>query len=250
MASGLNLPDHLGCLRLTHGIWDDFGHYVTGDTWSTVASNSGTIADADVVGGRITLAASDCTAGDNDETYLKSTQEIFLFADNKPLEWGCRLQYAEANTDDANIWAGLMSAIAADCMVDNGAGPKTSGSHFGFWKGDGDTNWHAHHSLGSTQESTELTAANSKDGVAHAAGGSAFIEMYGEFIPYDTGRDLAILNFYITDATTGGVKRLVFSEPTFDYTSATEMNFGFGVKNGDTNGEELVLDWAYCFQKR
>lgn len=249
MSAGLNRPQLVEDLRLTHGLlFEDFNHHVTADVWSSVLTDSGTMLVGDAVGGRVSLVPSDCTVADNDEAYLKTTKEIFLFAANKPLEWGARMQFTEANTDDANVWVGLMDAIAANSLVDNGAGPKTSGSHFGFHKVDGGTQWIAHRSLGATQTSTTLSAANSNDKVSHTAGGASFAEFYGEFIPYSS--TAAILNYYINDSTTGGVKRLVYQDPVFTYTSATEMNFGFGLKNGNTNLETLVVDWAFCIQKR
>jgi hypothetical protein len=245
MPAGLNIDGpQLELLRLTHGFHnEDFDHFVTADRWSVVATDGGGGVGQDAAGGVLLLDASDCTVADNDEVYLKTKHEIFLFADNKPIRWGARVQYAEANTDDANVWIGLMDAIAANSLVDNGAGPKTSGSHFGFFKVDGGTNWKIHSSLGTTQNSVELTAALSKDKAAHAAGSASYFWFHGIFLPYAAGSDKGQLHWLIDDTP-------VYVQDAFDYTSATEMNFGFGIKNGGANEETMSIDACYCVQKR
>ena len=64
----------------TFFIFDDFDHYVTADTWTTTASDSGTVTVSDGVGGVVKIdPSSDGTNSQvvNDETYVESTTEIF-----------------------------------------------------------------------------------------------------------------------------------------------------------------------------
>ena len=63
--------------KLQFTIADDFDHYVTADTWTTTASDSGTVAASDAVGGIVVLSPSDGSVANNDEVYLATTQEIF-----------------------------------------------------------------------------------------------------------------------------------------------------------------------------
>ena len=239
----VDLPDSARKLKLTHGFTEDFDHFITADRWTVTASDLGGATEQDAAGGVVLLDASDGTVADNDETYLHLSNEIFLWADDRPLVFAARVQYAEANTDDANIIVGLMDAWAADSILDDGAGPSASYSGAVFFKVDGGTNWNVECSLGGTQTTVELTAANSLDGLAKTAGGSNYQWLEIRFKPYDATSDLANVDFFID-----GVH--VYTISGYDYTSATAMEVGFGVKNGGANEETLSIDATYCYQKR
>lgn len=242
MTKLVELPDIEQLMEDSHGIADDFYHYVTGDDFSTVATDSGTAADSDAAGGVLVINPSDGSVVNNDETYVKGTQEVFKFAADKPIDFEIRLQYAEANTDDANVFAGVVDAVAANLLVDDGAGPKTTASGMGFFKVDGGTNWKIWASLSTTQTAVELTAANSLDGVAKTAGGSSYQRLRCVFLPKTSA--LADILYFIDDV-------LVYKITDFTFTSATEMQIGFGMKNGaDTNVETLNVDYVRCRQKR
>lgn len=238
------LPDEFLLRRQTHGFFDDFlGTIVTADFWTTlvadVADGGATaIRTIDGVGGILSVSPEDAT--DNDEVSIESTREFNLLAANKTLVFEARVQFTEANTDDANIYVGLMDAVGANAMVDNGAGPKTSGSHLGFFKVDGGTNWKVHVSLSTTQTSTELTAANSLDGVVKTAGGASYQVLRIEATPYNSTN--AKVDFFIDDVHVYSID--------YVYTSQTEMQIGLVCKNGGANAETLKCDYVGCYQKR
>jgi hypothetical protein len=223
--------------RNTFGVFDDFDHYVTADTFSTVATDSGTVTVSDTAGGVVTLDPSDGTVADNDETYLKGTKEIFLFANDKPLVFESRVKFTEANTDDANILAGLMDAVAANSLVDDGAGPPASYSGMNFHKVDGQSKWIVETSIGASQTTSVTTTT----------AGGAYQTLRIEFKPITTTE--ADVTFFVDgvpvqDTTGRDVKHRV------TYTGATEMQVALGVKNGGANRETLLVDYVAAFQKR
>lgn len=227
--------------RSIHQIWDDFDQFVTGDLWTTVASNSGTVVIGDAANGRITLNPSDCTVVDNDETYLKSNKETFLFANNKPLLFEARVQFTEGNTDDVNIIVGLKDAVAADSILDNGAGPAASYTGALFYKVDGQTVWEVETSVAGTQTTTQLTAANSLTKAAVTAGGSSDQVLRIEFEPISSTQANVMFS----------VNGVLVAKHLYTYTNATEMQVCLGVKNGAaTTVEALVVDYVYCGQAR
>ena len=118
---------------------EDFHGYTDGYIWTKTAGDAGASVaqDADGLGGVILLTTG---ATDNNEAYLASP-ELFKFLANRPIEFEILLQFSEANTDDANDCAGLMDAVGANSIQDNGAGPKASYSGAVFFKADGDTVW-------------------------------------------------------------------------------------------------------------
>lgn len=234
----LPLPDHVSLAGRLFGIADDFFAYNTGDLWTSLVADAGTsVAASDAAGGVLVLT----TGGtDNNEAMVKSTQKVFRFVANKPLYFRARVQYAEANTDDANIFVGLSSAAAANLMVDNGAGPATNHSAVGFCKADGATRWSVHRSIGTSQETIDLTAANSLDKVAKTAGGSSYQELVIEVRP--TSSTEMEVAYWIDNV-------LVYKQ-TVTYTGAVVMNAVAYAKAGGSNSEVLSVDRLDCFQLR
>ncbi len=234
-----NIGANLGMNR-QYGFFEDFLEYTSGGLFSDVQADTGaTVAvDADGEGGVVLLTTG---ATDNNEAYLFSTQELFLFAANRPLVCEARVQFAEANTDDANVYFGFMDAIGANALVDDGAGPKSSYSGAVIYKSDGDTLWSVENSIGSTQKTTQLTADNSLDGSAKAAGGAAYQVLAIEVNPHGGGS--SDISFWIDDV-------LVAKHKDQPYASATQMMVGCGIKAGGANSEVLSVDYINAYQLR
>lgn len=239
MSKGLNLPSNVEALHLTHGIVDDFYAKDT-NIWTTTATDSGTVTVADAVGGVAPLVPSDGTVADNDEVYLL-TKEVFKIAAGKPLQASCRIQFTEANTDDANVAFGLMDAVAANSIVDNGAGLKTSFSGACFYKVDGGTRWQVIYSDGATQTTADLSATNSLTKSAQSAGGASYQTLQIDIIPKTS--TLVDVVFSIDGST-------VYKMLDKTYASATEMSLFVGAKNGGANNETINVDSIRCHQKR
>jgi hypothetical protein len=228
--------------RSLHQIWDDFDTDQSDIDWVDTVTDTGTVTVGDAANGVAALVPSDCTVGDNDEAYLESPNETFLFAANKPILFEARVQFTEANTDDANILVGLKDAVAANTILDNGGGPAASYSGMVFFKVDGGTVWNCETSIAGTQTTTELSASNANNlsKVAQTAGGAAYQVLRMEFMPFSSTQ--ADVLFYVDG--------VLVAKHLFTYTSATEMQICFGVKNGGTNLETLNVDYVYCGQLR
>lgn len=240
----LTMPAELASFD-TFGVVSDFPCYVTADEFTTVASDSGTVSVADAVGGILAIVPSDNTVGDNDESYAKSTTEIFKFAANKPIVFVCRAQFTEANTDDANVVLGIANAVAANYAQDNGGGPPSSYYGFNVHKVDGGTAWICECSMGSTQNTTTST---------QSAGGSSY-QSFKIVAHPDTSTQLRVS--YFCDPAGGDAFQPMLSATDgkpivhlITIASATEMQIGVGVKNGGTNLETLNVDLVGCWQGR
>lgn len=218
--------------RRVHGFRDHFDHYVTADLWTTVATNSGTITVGDAAGGIVTIAASDATIVDNDETYMKQTAETFKLADDKPLHFLAIVKFTEANTDDANIIVGTMEGVAANALIDDGGGPATALDSLCFYKLDGGTTWQTCVEVNGTQS---LAAADPA-----VTAGAAYQALEIDWLP--TSSTTGKATFKINDVVVRSVD--------FTYTSASEMQAVFGVKGGaDDKAESLLVDYCECFQR-
>lgn len=240
MTALLQVPDWVnGPIRRAHGFDDDFNHVVTGDTWTTlVADTTPTVTVGDAAGGIVALY-TDTT--DNNEVALRTTKELFKCATGKNIYAGWYAQYTEANTDDANIFMGFMSALAANSLQDNGAGLRASGSIIGFYKVDGGTRWQIAFRDGSNLTTVDLTAANTLTKQAYTAGGASY-QLFEIEVDAKSATEHAVA-FKIDGVT-------VYKMSGLSIASATEMNFGFYAKTGGSQAETLNIDYAAVYQGR
>lgn len=227
------VPDHLEKAAKGFEVFDDFVRDADTGRWTLTATDSGTATYNDGAGGTVTLAPSDGTVADNDEIYLLSVNEVFKFAANKPVYCEAYIQFTEANTDDANICFGLKDAVAANTILDDGAGPAASYSGMVMFKVDGSTVWQCENSISTTQKTTTTTTT---------AGGASYQKLRIESRPL-TGTTLHDVVFFVDDVE-------VAKHKDQSLASATEMMLFIGAKNGSANNESLVVDYLWAWQAR
>jgi hypothetical protein len=230
--------------------WSDFDHYVTADSFTTVASNSGTVAVADGTPSFVRITPSDGSVADNDESYMKGTTEIYKFATGKPFFMAAKVRPWSTTLLETNLIVGIKDAVAADTLVDTGGGPPSSYSGAVFYKVDGGTKWVCESSIATTQ--TTVTSD-------HTVGNNSWDILAIEVLPISSTE--SEVHFFSGDVGTAGDYKLTevgldndgtkFFVQTITHTSATEMQLCFGVKNGAaTNTNLLDVDWCVATQKR
>jgi len=188
-----------------------------------IAPNGGTCTIADGVKGVCALAPG---ATDNDEIYLATTDETIKFLAGKVFIAETEIQFSEANTDDANVLFGMMNAVAANALIDDGGGPRASGDYAAIWKVDGGTVWRAGVQSNGTQKPTTDTDSEV------TAGGSSYQRLRVKVVCETSTRAYA-------EFSVDGVN---IATSLFDYASATEMQLVLGVKSGGANAETLNVD--------
>lgn len=168
---------------------------------------------------------------DNDEFYLASIGESWLFEAAKPVWFEAKIELTEAATNASNIIVGLTDANGANALLDNGAGPAASYSGAVFFKVDGSLAWQFETSNAGTQV-TNATAGTMVSGTAHRLG---FV-----FDPADgtTGSITPYLN---------GVEGTAHA---ITLASLTEMNLILGLKTGGARAETLKFDYVQCLAVR
>ena len=224
--------------RRTFFIEDNFGWYVDIHQWTKlVADTTPTVAHGGDGSPPHVALATDAT--DNNEVMLRSTNESFLMADNRPIFGSVKIQFTEANTDDANVFVGFIDAAGANLLVDNGAGPKTTASGFGIFKVDGGTVWKCFSSKSTTQTITASTTT---------AGGSAYQVLEVEFQPISSPEGMVYFwgdGVQLVDSNQKPISHLV------THTSATEMHFvPCYAKAGGANSETPKITNAFASQLR
>ena len=237
----------------TYRIFDDFNHYVTTDTFTTVATDSGSIAVSDGVGGILKINPSSNGGNSqaaNDETYLTTTTEMFKFATDKPMLFAAKVRPYANTIATIGLICGVKDAVAANSLQDTTGGPAASYSGALFFSDSGTTFWKCESSLAGTQ--TTVTTA-------HTVGNNAWDILVIETIPINS--TTTEVHFYSADLETDGSYSLnevgkntsgeQFVAHTLTHTSATEMDICLGCKAGTANNSQyLDVDWVYCAQKR
>lgn len=241
MANEANIPAFLG-EKDTFSISSDFVNFATGtDGWTSLVVDAGTsVAVNDARGGVLTLTSG---ATDNNEVMVRSTTELFLPTASRPSFARVRLSHAEANTDDANLFFGFASAAGANLMVDDGAGPRVTGSIFCVEKRDGETAWRC-----TTRNGTTVTTTLS--GTANNMTSGEYHELELHIKERDALNCVVTFLYdgiYLRDTTT--YANVI--EHVVAYASLTEMNFvPLYVKAGSANSEVPLVDWSLAAQTR
>lgn len=243
----------------TYRIWDDFDHFVTTDTWTSVlGSDGGTATVSDGVGGVVLLSPSGGLTDDqvvNDEAYIESTCEMFKVATDKPLLFAAKVRPVADTIATLSVYVGLLDTVAANAIVDTTGVPKTSTDQLGFYKKVTTTTWHTI----AEANSTEMTGITNGVNTAHVVGNNAWDILVLETVPISSTE--TDVHFYTADLETDGSYSLSEVGKTasgnqlvcqrITHTSAAEMSICFGVKAGTANNSQyLDVDWVYCAQKR
>ena len=210
--------------------WDDCFTYDITNDWAVVEDAGATEADKllDEANGVVQIG---CDGDDNDECYVSSIAEIFKFETDKRLFFEMRVKLTEANTDDANIIIGLSDTVAADSLVDDGAGLMASFDGAVFFKVDGGTVW---------QFGASNAAAQDINTNAGAFSDGAWTKL-GFLYDYNDGVT-AIVTPYI-DGVAGTPVDLTIA-------GLEEMHILRGVKAGDINEEALMTDYIHVVYAR
>ncbi len=208
-----------------HRFYDDFYELnVVATTGRYVVTKDGSVAGSvlDRSGGWAQIITD---VNNEDEFYLASIGESWLFEAGKPLWFEAKVELTEAATNAANLIIGLADANGANTLQDAGAGPSASYSGAVWFKVDGGTVWQFETSNAGTQVTNAsagafVTATAYRVGfIFDPAGGTT-----GSITPYLNGT-----------ATTAHAITLA---------SLTEMNFVFGVKAGTAAAQSAKIDYV------
>src|SRR5262245_28287935 len=225
-------------MRQNSDRWWDFENFTSGsDGVTSLAADAGATAvvgDADA--GLLALGTG---AVLNNEVMVRSTNELFLIANNRPIYAETRLQYAEANVNNANVAFGLGDAIGADWLVDGGAGPRTTGMQVMIYKVAGASVWRAQARNG-TQVSDQASGTT--------AGGTTFTTLTVEVKDMSTTQ--ATVTYQVDgvplrDALTG-----LMINHQLNLAGSTEMRVGVYAKAGSASAETVNVDYMGASQVR
>ncbi len=210
---------------------DDFYSYDdTATVGDYVEVSDGTPA-VDVIDSNYGELSIACESTTENETYISSMHEIAKFLTNKRAFFECLVTLTEANTDDANIIIGLSDTVAADSLLDSGAGPMASYDGAVFFKVLDGTVWQFETSNAGSQN-TLASLGTFTSGTKHHL---AF--QYD----YNDGVTASVTPFL--DGVAGTAQDLTIA-------GLAEMHLLMGVKAGGANAETLKVDkWRLVMER-
>jgi hypothetical protein len=221
----------------TFFLFDHFAKTLVAGEWATTLTDLGTAAVGDASRGILTITPADASVTDNDEAYVASTKQLFLFAASRPLYAKGRLQFTETAAGIYNAFFGFVSGVGADTLVDNGGGMRASGCIAAIHKIDGETVWRCTTRNGATTTTTVSTTT---------AGGAAYQDL--DVIGQDADGVNLTFTFKVNGVYLRDVNGLVIRH-SVPIASASLMSLAFGAKLGAiTNNDVLNVDYAYGAQ--
>src|SRR5262245_9168019 len=221
----LDLPQGLRERRL-FGLFDDFLWYISPHLWTSFNSGAGGASVApgsSAFGGTVVLTTG---ATLNNEACIATTTSPFSPGDDRPLVFEALVQYNEASTNKANLFAGFSDSVGATGQMQaNSAGPKASFNGFGIYK-VGNTNVGA--AATAKGGAPKLTASQT------TAGGATQHSLRIEAQPLD-GANLEVSYFVngqqLLDVANRPIKHLV------SYTGFAQLQAGVYVAAGAAASE-------------
>jgi len=196
--------------------------------YEVVTDAIGTTGIEDGLGG---WAEINATNTDNNETYLASATESFLFDVDKKFVFKCRIKLTEANVNDAGWIIGVSDTVGADFLQDADTGPADSYDGAVFFKVDGTMKIQ----FETSNAAAQVTNATLADFASATVYNLAFVYDY---------------NDGVTALVTPYVNGVAGDAHSLTITGLEEMHFVMGVKAGDTNAESLMVDYVAIAQER
>lgn len=236
---GVALPLNESLLPRSYGFADDFINYTSGQLWTSVATGvgAGVAVSNSLRGGVLNLTTG---ATNNNEAYASNTNGMFSFLVDGQIDFDSRVQFTEAATNASAMAVGLMDAVATLAIPDGGLTLKSSFSGAMFWKPKGSTTWSVVTSIGSTNVSTVLSAANSLDRQLKTSGGGVW-QRLGIVAQQRTSTEVEV---------SYSINETIVAKHTIASAGAALMQTCALAKAGGANSEVLRVDYIRCRQTR
>lgn len=237
--------------RFVSALWDLDTFYVFDDFWMDqtdltavdTITDTGTALMGDEANGVATLTPSDGSVADNDEVYLATPNESFLFAANRELYFKARVQFAETTAGVYNVAFGAANAPAANLLIDTGGGLRASGSLVSIYKVTTESVWRC------TARSNSVVTITQSAGVGSAAVAATWYVL--EITVKDVGDGVNLAVSYKVDGVLLRDSNGYLIRHIIPVASATEMAMFFGAKLGAaTNNDAAKIDYWFGAQSR
>jgi len=204
-------------------------------TWSLKLTGAADAATgyADAAGGVMTLT---CAGAAEDGGQLNlggvlASPGVFFPAATKKIWFEAKVHFTNLGTDQLNAFVGLVNPVDTEWLPDGGGGAMGVQNVIGWVLGDAETNWSFVGSQGAAEAYNDCGAAcDTTDDAWHYLGfmvdGLTSVTCYWDRVAIAAGAQVTA-NIPIVG-----------------------LMPGFAIKAGDTDAEELMIDWIQCVELR
>lgn len=240
---GMKLTDFYDIAhRRTVNLFDDWITYVDTQVWTkgTAGAGSPSVTNSDNLNGLLTLATG-TTA--NDEAWVATTRKNWIVTASCAMVFETRINYQEANTNNAAIFCGMTDSFASGLMAAGGASLKSSFTGFGIYKiagVSGTQYWRTVSSVTTTQ-TTNLSVTNTQPNVLTTAFGDQILRICVN--PIST--TVAEVTYFVNDVQLRATASPGTTYPIKDqYTFAsTKLAAGCYAQGASTTSETINNDY-------
>jgi len=240
--------------RRTFGFFDDFEWLISPHRWTTLAADATSAAaiDADGTHGVINLTTG---ATDNNEAAIGTTNEVFLFAADKPLVYETRLQFTEAATNDAAVAMGFGDGINSANFIADGGLSIVSGTCAVIYKRKDSLVWRVASSRAAVPSAGTRGVSGQDDETDLASTTTAYkifrIEVLNVLSTTGTGTGIEITYFVNGVQLNGTDNKPIKHVLNNSFTQGThDMEAGAYVKAGGAASEVVDIDYIAAYQLR
>lgn len=253
MSKVLDLMDELKHRR-TFGFFDDLEWYISPHRWTSLAADAGSSVaiDADEPTGAIDLTTG---ATDNNEAGVATTNELFLFAADKPLVYEARLKFTEANTDDAAVAFGIAIGLNVANFIADGGASIISTTGAVIYKRKDTTKWRVA-SARAAVPSLGTRGTTGQDDETNLSSTTTSYKIFRiEVLPVQStsGSGIGVEITYFVDGVqlAGTDDKPIKHVLNNTFTNGThDMKAGVYVKAGGANSEVVTVDYIAAYQLR
>ena len=236
----LDLPFRLRERRL-FGFLDDFEWFISPHLWTTYNTGTGgagvAVASGAAEFGGVVQLTTGATQGN--EAAIGTTTAPFIPQARCPMVFETLLQYAEASTNKANIFAGFSDAVNLTGQMQAGnAGPKANFNGFGIYKQGGTTVWASISSKGTTQTINQSQASS-------VSSSQQTLRMEVQEIDAANAEVAFFVNGQqLLDVNNRPIKHVV------NFTAFANLMAGVYVQAGAAASEVVSVDYVAAYQQR
>jgi hypothetical protein len=263
MAKTPNVPIHAPFLVNSYGFFDDFTEFSSASTtgrWTSTSTGGANAiqSSGSVAGGILGLVPSGGTPAANDAAYINGTNGVFQLVADCPIFFEAMIQYSEANTNNANVCAGLFSGTVTSALQSSSGGPSSNFYGALIYKqghASGSPVWSTVSSLGTTQT---LNTSKNASSVSNFVKLGVLIEPVVGGTAQSTAQTLTVSYFLndqplLQNVSAGSGFYPIKDTVSFTSPVTTYLYPVVGVKNGATvtgGMENVYIDYVQVWQKR
>lgn len=240
---GMSLTDFYDLQhRRTVNLFDDWIQYVDTQLWTKGVSGAGgaSVINSDGLNGLLTFGSGTAANG---EAFVSSTRKNWIVTLNQPMVYETRINYQEANVNNAGIFVGMTDSFGAGLLAAGAGSLKASFTGFGIFKLAGVTNQNLWQTVSSvtTTHTVNVSVTSTQPNLLTTPFGDQILRICINPI----SSTLAEVTYFVNDVQLRATASPGTTYPIKDFYTfaATKISPGCYLQGASTTAETLQNDY-------